>query len=178
MDLYFIAILPPEDIRQQIKGFKLEMAEKYGARHALKLPAHITLQSPFKLPEAQEEYLDNSLKNFAEGESAFDLWLNNFGRFPPRVLFVDVENKEPVIELQERLRQHLAKDFQMTDQDNSFHPHLTIATRDLQQKLFSAAWEEVKNRKYRAAFKVNHLTLMKHNGKEWEINSSFQLLKR
>ncbi|UJH91222.1 hypothetical protein LZ575_21950 [Antarcticibacterium sp. 1MA-6-2] len=61
MKLYFIAILPPEDIRRQIKDFKMEIALKYGAKHALKLPAHITLKSPFKILELQEKNLIDNL---------------------------------------------------------------------------------------------------------------------
>lgn len=174
MKLYFIAILPPEDIREKIKGFKLEMAEKFGASHALKLPAHITLKSPFKLPEGQEENLVNHLQRFVEGKIAFHLQLHNFGSFPPRVLFVDVENKKPVIDLYGSLQQHLAPSFPIADQDNQFHPHLTIATRDLQRKIFPKAWEEFKNREYTASFEVNAISLMKHNGKNWDIYSNFR----
>lgn len=178
MELYFIAILPPEDIREQIKGFKLEVAEKFGARHALKLPAHITLQSPFKLPEAQEKDLVNHLQNFVEGKVAFNLHLNNFGSFPPRVLFVDVGNKKPVIDLHESLQQHLSPFFPMADEHKRFHPHLTVATRDLQRKAFPKAWEEFKNRKYQASFEVKTIVLMKHNGKNWDITAEFKFSTR
>ncbi|MBI6116478.1 2'-5' RNA ligase family protein [Salegentibacter maritimus] len=66
MPLYFIAIMLPEEISMRIKSLKLEIAEKYEAKHALKLPAHITLQIPFKIPETEEEKLIEALQGFAE----------------------------------------------------------------------------------------------------------------
>ena len=81
MALYFLAIIPSEEISKRIKSLKLEIAEKYKAKHALKLPAHITLQIPFKIPETEEKKLIASLKSFAENQESFPLNLKDFGRF-------------------------------------------------------------------------------------------------
>lgn len=175
MKLYFLAILPPENILEEIKHFKLEIAEKYAAKHALKLPAHITIKRPFKMNEVQEKDLVNSLNKFAVEKVPFEVKLKDFSSFPPRVIFVEVENKKPVVEFYNYLQQHLESNPQLKDQDEHFHPHLTVATRDLQIGKFSKAWEEFRNKKYRAAFKVDKFSLMKHNGKQWEIAENFFL---
>ena len=68
--LYFFALIPPKEVEGQIKRFKEEMKEKFAAKHALKLPAHITIQPPFRILEEKEKELLDALQNFAVGESA------------------------------------------------------------------------------------------------------------
>ena len=46
--LYFIGILPPEDIKKKITDIKHVVARKFGSKHALNSPPHITLRMPFK----------------------------------------------------------------------------------------------------------------------------------
>ena len=70
MPLYFLAVIPSEEINKRIKSLKLEIAEKYEAKHALKLPAHITLQIPFKIPETEEGKLIDSLKTLLKSKKA------------------------------------------------------------------------------------------------------------
>jgi 2'-5' RNA ligase len=41
--LYFIALLPPAGLRADIETLKEEMHRRFGARHALKAPAHLTI---------------------------------------------------------------------------------------------------------------------------------------
>ena len=64
-NLYFIAIVPNLSVRGLIKALKEEMKERFNAKHALKSPAHITLQMPFKRSQDFEVTLVNTLKAFA-----------------------------------------------------------------------------------------------------------------
>lgn len=175
MKLYFIATLPNPEIRERIKELKLEVKEKYGVKHALKLPAHITVQIPFKFPEAQEPQLLEKLQSFAAGQKPFQVRLNGFGSFPPRVIFIKVENQEPVIQLHKDLQQVTEEVTGSKDSHKSFsmHPHLTIATRDLDKETYKEAWPEFKNRDFKASFSVERIVLFRHNGKLWEICREF-----
>ncbi|MBK5277935.1 MAG: 2'-5' RNA ligase family protein, partial [Bacteroidia bacterium] len=58
--------------------------------------------------------------------------------------------------------------------DMPFHPHLTLAFRDLKKPMFEKAWEEFKSKEYSESFAAKHFTLLKHNGKVWESLKDFE----
>lgn len=171
MSLYFIALIPPENIKEEIKSFKEEVREKFNVKHALKLPAHITMQRPFKMPDAIEEELKIFLDNFSKTQQAFEIEISGFGEFDQRAIFAEVINNQPVIDLFDRLQEGIAPFVHAKDKQHSIHPHLTIATRDLGRQDFPQVWEDFKVRKYEANYKAESLFLLKHNGKLWEIIS-------
>lgn len=178
MSLYFLAFIPPEIIQQEVKILKEEIRLKYAAKHALKLPAHITLLPPLKLSGEDKVPFLEKLSNFSETEQTLEINLNGFGGFPPRVIFIDVSNKEPVRAFHQRLQDVLSKvpNFPQIEK-RPLHPHITLATRDLNKDHFRMAWQDFKERKYRASFKACSLTLLRHNGRVWEIHSEFNLGK-
>jgi 2'-5' RNA ligase len=176
MSLYFLAFIPSEKIKQEVKIFKEEIRLKYAAKHALKLPAHITLQPPFKLNEEDKSYLLEALTNFSKKENPLKINLVGFGSFPPRVIFIDVEHKQAIIEFHHRLQEALLKvpNFQVKEK-RQLHPHITLATRDLKEDHFRKAWRNFKERDYTAHFTAGSLYLFRHNGKTWEVHCEFAL---
>jgi 2'-5' RNA ligase len=56
-----------------------------------------------------------------------------------------------------------------------FHPHLTVAFRDLKKPNYQLAWEEFKSKNFQAEFIADKITLLKHTGKVWEIHQEFDL---
>lgn len=176
-NLYFIALVPGEQLRDRVKQLKYEMRDRYGAKHALKAPAHITLQMPFRKEEGFEKQLIKELKNFAETQNPFNIELSGFDCFEPRVIFIKIADHEPIQSLYSNLRNHLIEklDFEPAKLKSEIHPHMTIATRDLKENSFYEAWEEFKSRPFEAQFQANSITLLKHNGKHWEIYKEFLL---
>lgn len=175
MKLYFIAILPDLQLRARIEAFKKEIREGYGAKRALRLPAHITLHIPFKFVEDNESLLINQLEIFAKGQNPFEIGLNGFDSFPPRVIFVKIENAPPIIMLHDKLQETMT-DFLTTHKQqkaDSFHPHITIASRDLTKEAFKKTWAEFKERPFKASFHAESLVLFKHNGKTWDQHKEF-----
>lgn len=175
MNLYFLALLPHPELREEIRNLKEEMKVRFNAGHALKSPAHITLQMPFKRSADDEPQLISALENFAVGQSSFSIFLSGFDHFSPRVIFVKVENPQPIIELHTKLNQVLIHqmNFQENNLSKEVHPHLTIATRDLHKAAFHQAWPEFQKRKFEASFQAKSLFLLKHNGKYWDIYREF-----
>lgn len=169
-DLFFIGVLPPVEIGKKIDLFKVEMSERYQAKHALKLPAHITLQIPFRIMREQENDLISCLGSFAEGECPFEVKLSGFGCFSPRVIYVKIADPEPWVKIQKGLQKILGKTFPEIglESKSSFHPHVTIASRDLDKKKFPKAWQDFKERKFNQNFFVGSFWLFKHNGKSWD----------
>lgn len=173
--LYFIALVPEPEIRDQVRDLKEEMKERFGAKHALKSPAHITLQKPFRRPEDMEAEIVQELEKLASKQQPFTVPLKDFGAFPPRVIFVKAENHDPVQQLHENLKKVLSDQFDFTPKEiqTEVHPHMTIATRDLSKSAFHKAWPKFEQRAYEAAFHVKSLFLLKHNSKSWDIYKEF-----
>lgn len=173
-DLYFVAIVPPSAIKEEVLEMKLELKKKFALTHALKLPGHITLVPPVRLKKEQKKLFLNGLEQVAQKHSQFPVELDNFGHFGKRVVFIKVVDN---LTLQLLYRDLLEKpvDYLPQDMSRSFHPHVTLASRDLTSKKFPEVWEEFKNRKYHNSFPAAALTLFRHNGKSWDIFDNFSL---
>jgi 2'-5' RNA ligase len=173
--LYFIAILPPENLRAQVRELKLEMKRRFSAGHALKSPAHITLQMPFRLEADREAELCRVLDLFARPKSAFSVRIQGFDCFPPRVIFIRVVEHPPFIPLQRSLKTVLIESgiIPQPPEEYPFHPHMTIATRDLSPEAFKRAWPEYRDRAFTAEFQIGSIFLLKHNGSHWEVFRQF-----
>lgn len=167
--LYFIALLPDSTIYQEVMTFKEEVASSFGSKAALRSPPHITLHMPFKWKEGKEDVLRQMLRNFSFNYP-YDVALNGFGAFPPKVIFVDVVQNETLNLFQKQLAQHIRTQlniFNSDYKDRPFHPHMTIAFRDLKKARFKEAWNHFDDIGYKATFQVKGFHLLKHDGKRW-----------
>lgn len=173
--LYFIALVPNREIREQVKKLKEAFRTDYGAGHALKSPAHITLQMPFKRNEDREKLLIESLAEFASYQRGFTIDLDGFGCFEPRVIYLKVTGDKPIQKLHRDLKAMLVENVGFTPDElaTKIHPHVTLATRDLSETTFYTAWPAYENRKFEATFPVSSIFLLKHNGKSWDIFREF-----
>ncbi|MGB5435639.1 MAG: 2'-5' RNA ligase family protein [Maribacter sp.] len=175
INLYFIALIPHLALREQVKALKKELKERFNASKALRSPAHITLQMPFKRSTQDEPYLIDTLQEFAMVQNKFLVRLAGFDCFSPKVIFVKVLDHKPIISVHTQLRQVLTDkmEFKENELTQNIHPHMTIATRDLSVEAFGKAWGEFEKREFEASFLAQSLFLLKHNGKFWEIYREF-----
>lgn len=173
--LYFIALIPGGELRERVRTVKERMKVLYTASHALKSPAHITLQMPFKRHSGDEPRMEEALRKFAAAEKAFEVSLDGFGAFVPRVIYIKITEPGPVRELHSRLKAMLLSElgFSPSELMKDVQPHITVATRDLTKTAFSQAWPEIMNEEFRATFTACSIFLLKHNGKYWEIFREF-----
>ena len=175
-NLYFIALVPGEELREKVRMIKERIRAEYNAGHALKSPAHITLQMPFKRSGADEQTIIDTLSLFAAGEAAFDIHLDGFGCFAPRVIFIRLSNPEPVIGLHRRLKPLLLDSLGFAESEimKSVQPHMTVATRDLTKQAFAEAWPAYQDKAFTGSFSVGSLFIMKHNGRHWDVFREFE----
>ena len=174
---YFIAIVIPEPYQTDIMAFKQLIADKYNSKAALRSPAHITLHMPFEWKEEKENILIETLQRFSYKQD-FIIELQNFSCFAPRVIFIDVIMNEQLNQLQIDLVSYVKKNlrlFNQADDMRGFHPHVTIAFRDLRKEKFHEAFTCFKTQKYQTSFKANSFCLLKHTGKEWKVYKEFSL---
>jgi len=169
--MYFVALVAPEEIDRQILKWKNFFKENYGCTVALKSPAHITLIPPFWMNEGLEKDLIKSIDEFSTAKNKFEITLKDFAAFKPRVIYVDVLKNELLNGLHKSLSDFIYKQnkFPIKKEDRSFHPHVTLATRDLYKKAFYEAWEIFSVRKYEALWLVKGISLLRHNKKNWDV---------
>jgi 2'-5' RNA ligase len=167
---YFIAVIPPPPVFEEVLRLKNYFREKYDSRAAFNAPPHITLHAPFLWDKQKEHLMISSLAEFSITQKSITLALSNFSAFPPRVIFIDVSNNVRLRQLQLdlcRFCEETLNVYSATSKHRSFHPHLTLAFRDLKRLQFNQAWEEFRTRTFSASFVVDKITLLSHNGKMW-----------
>lgn len=176
--LYFIAVLPTSPILEEIDDLKHYFKDQYQSKASLNSPPHITLHMPFEWKEEKEARLINTLTAFSKNQTSLVLQLENFGCFEPRVIFINVI-KNPLLDLlQKELHQVFKKELNLFNaqyRDLPFHPHVTLAFRDLKKAMFYKAWEEFREKKFEHKLKVDRINLLKHDGKVWQVHAEFLL---
>lgn len=175
MDLYFIALVPHREPGEKVRRIKERMKAEHGASHALKSPAHITLQMPFKRSSEDETLISETLRIFVAGEKSFRVDLDGFGAFAPRVIFIKISEPEPVRALHSRLKKVLMTELHFSPSEimMDVQPHITVATRDLAKEAFNKAWPTLQKEEFKASFDVHSVFLLKHNGRNWDILEEF-----
>jgi 2'-5' RNA ligase len=169
---YFLAIVPPEPILSEAQAWKEHFKEVYNSKASFNSPPHITLHMPFRWKAKKEKLLTDTLTSFASSVKPFDLELKDFGAFPPRVVFLNVVDNNDLITLQKNLERFCKKEFQLFNAnrlDQPYHPHLTLAFRDLKEEMYTKAWEEFSEKKYRQSFLCNSICILKHDGVKWRV---------
>jgi 2'-5' RNA ligase len=170
--LYFIALLPPEPYLSDVFHLKQEMAERFQSKASLNSPAHITLHMPFKFPEKKEQIILEAVSQVVERHSQFPICQRGFGAFEPRVIFVNVELSQQLRDLQKDVLSNMRRQCKIENSDYKnmgFHPHMTIAFRDLKKSVFSEAWTAFQHKEIEMNWQANEICLLKHDGKKWEV---------
>ncbi|MCB0531497.1 MAG: 2'-5' RNA ligase family protein [Lewinellaceae bacterium] len=172
--LFFIALLPDTGLQSEVTAFKQYCARHFGASHALKSPPHITMVSPFRWQIDRLPVLAEALAEFSGQQTAFEIELRDFGCFAPRVLFVDMVKNPNLEVLESKLALALEEKTGLKRKSgHGFHPHMTIAHRDLQERYFREAWAYFSKLEFRRSFQAKALTLLRHTGGKWGIETTF-----
>ncbi|MTI41981.1 2'-5' RNA ligase family protein [Fulvivirga lutimaris] len=175
-NLYFLAVIPPEPILSECQAHKDHFFEKYNSKASLNSPPHVTVHMPFKLKEVKEPQLIDEVDNTIANIEPFQLQLNGYDHFGQRVIYVMVEDSEPLLNLFLEIRKMMKVNFNIFNADyknRGFNPHITLAFRDLKREAFKQAWPEFENATYKKSFDVSSLGLLKHDGKKWQVLKAF-----
>lgn len=168
--MYFIAVVLPVPLDEKVQALKQWMKEAYGCKVGLKSPAHITIVPPFWLNEEKESRLRSDIEAVAGTVPDFLLTTDNFSAFRPRTIFVALANNEQLNAVKSAADNFFRhSDYKIKIDARPFHPHITIATRDLLKRDFAEAWPHFEHREFRETCKANGLSLLKHNGQKWDV---------
>jgi 2'-5' RNA ligase len=175
---FFVALLPPELIQDQVRQIQSDFEFRYSTKATLKAPPHITLIPPFELSKDRIEPLQIELEKFAKTRSPFMINLSGFAAFPPRVIYLDVVPNSVLPNLYVDMAATLVNTLSIIDPYASrpFVPHMTVAFRDLTPDNFELAWAEFRDRKINFEFEATNLALLEHDGQKWNVLSNFAFL--
>lgn len=165
-ELYFIGILPPEDILTEIEKFKKICMKKFNSKHALRLPAHITLIPPFYSNKQKILSLKHVLKEVLRKTTPVKL--NGFSYFDKRVIYIDVQKNKNLFNLKKHIADKVLIKHKVKTADSNFIPHITIASKDLTEENFILSREYFKNIEYKRSFKVKNIVIFKLEDSGWK----------
>ncbi len=173
-NLYFFAILPPYAISAELNEFKSEFAQKYQSLKALKSPPHITVIPPFFANDNFEKSIETKVHEFVKRCPHITINLNGFGQFNHKVIFVELE-KNPELEVFYTAFSAFFTGFgfEITALSKFFHPHVTVAFRDLSSENFKKSWPLFENREYKNSFSAVSIHLLKHRDEQWQVVKEF-----
>ncbi len=171
---YFLAILPPEEVQSKVMEVKESFRDAFNSKAALRSPAHITLHMPFIWKERNESRLIDLLARANKTEK-FTLQLNGYGAFAPRSIFIKNDFSQPLIDFQKALVAYTKRELNLFNatHNKGFHPHMTVAFRDLKKDQFELAWNEFENKGFQTQFDVDSFWLLKYDGKKWRGYKEF-----
>lgn len=141
-NLYFIAIIPSKEVCDEITVFKLDLANSYGSKAALKVIPHITLKAPFKLPVSGHSLLQEWFQKLYINADPFQIELKNFGAFNNKnhpVIYLDPIMNVSLYSLQKEVIRSFRISYPelgVMDIELKFKPHVTVAYRDLEPDKF------------------------------------------
>jgi 2'-5' RNA ligase len=180
IEKYFLAIVPTGEIQESATSLKLLLKEQMNIKYALKSPAHITLKMPFSYNEAKEDYLIEKLRTFLSGKENFKIQVKGTGTFGKRVIFWKIEADSKLYELQESVKSFCKRELNLVYElsDRNFHPHMTIAFKDVKERDFDQVKAIVTDRSINLPFQVFSVELLKRIDRSWEVTYSFPLLPK
>jgi 2'-5' RNA ligase len=161
---YLLIVQPHEDLYNRIMAIKQSFAETYDCPAASYTKPHITLVK-FTQYDMAEQRIIHKLQVLAAANAPFAVELNGFGSFPTHTVYLNIQSKNPILDLIKDLKQaqHLLK----TDKEHKPHfmtePHISIA-RKLLPWQFEKSWLEYSHTPFTGKFIASELLLLKKKG--------------
>ncbi len=174
-NLYFIALIPPDGVAGEVTGFKNDLADNFNSSRALRTMPHITLKAPFKLASREHNTLLNWFNGIRPMAESFVVELEDFGSFPNKdnpVIYVKPIMTPALERLQKSIMtafEHAYPNISIPYTERNFHPHMTIAFRDLTPEQYERAMDIYQHKKYSAAFRADKFYLLQHDGEQWKV---------
>ena len=180
-NLYFIALIPGRELREKISAVKHDFAARFKSKTALRVYPHITIKAPFKCKGSAHTELVNWFNGLRINQKAFTITLKDYGAFAHKkspVIFINPVANDGLKYLQKELTASFSSLFpgDVHAVDINFHPHITVAYRDLDASMFELAWSEYKQKKFNETFDVSAFYLLQHDTKQWNIIATQNLL--
>jgi 2'-5' RNA ligase len=171
MQKYFLAIMPEGEFQDRLTKLKLEIKDRFQAKFALKSPAHITVKMPFVYNEAKEEKLIEKLSGFVGNYEPMQLKISGVRTFGKRVIYLGVDAGQDLFDFQRELKTFCKRELNLVDElsDRNFHPHMTIAFKDIKIHQFQNIMNLVNDRNFREEISVSSIVVLKKEIGCWQV---------
>ncbi len=179
-DRYFIAWIPSYRVKSKIQNLKALLQIKFGINKSMNAPPHLTLIKPFELGQNELEHLQHVLCTFCKLQDPFEFKMQGLGSFGQHVLYVHLDQTDALLKFREALRlvlketTHLSEDTLHPD----FHPHITLATKDLKPSLFSPVWAFLLQKIISEKCTLANICLLHYQNNQWQVIRKFNLKKQ
>ena len=176
LNLKLIAILLPQPISAHVKSEQQFLADHFGPRHALRTPPHITLIPPLEVNDEDIKKIVSIGKEIATQTQCFKLELNGYGAFKPRVVFIKLIENIMLNNLYQLWRKNIeqqAPHLLERYPDRSYHPHLTLAHRDVTPQQFDNIWKWYKVKSFESVIEITGCWMLKHSSSGWAKEQEF-----
>ena len=127
---------------------------------------------PFRLSRKRESEIIEHLNEFSKSIAGFTIELKNFSAFKPRVIFISIPQNENLHQLYLNINVYFENKMGIISErrkGRKYTPHMTVAFSDLSREMFYKAWSQYRDRKLHFKFDLQNISLLRHNGKNWEI---------
>jgi 2'-5' RNA ligase len=96
---------------------------------------------------------------------------HNFSAFKPRTIFIAPEPNDELNNIKKAMDDFFKNNsfYNIKIETKPFHPHITIATRDLYKKSFHEIWPWFAEKKFIEEWTVEGISLLRHNKKNWDV---------
>jgi 2'-5' RNA ligase len=171
---YFVAQLLSGKVKEFQENLERQIFQQFNIKPLhWRIPPHLTLKAPFDWPEEKEEVVKQALKEKAEKSTIIPIELSGFGHFGRRTIFIKAkyppELKMSIKKMRNRLRR---EEIEITKSDRKLNLHSSVA-RFLELDQFYQIWHFVRQFKIKEVIEYNHFTLLKHDGKKWQLSEQF-----
>lgn len=175
----FIGILTPPDLTAAVEEARGWMKKSWGCRSGMKTPPHITLIPPFPQLPGTPEPEENDLTNFVRGLNTelrdshrlpLEIALEGVGHFGPRTLFFSVKPTPALVNLQSAMEARIRERWPDLLGKNTFHPHLTVANRDIPPEALAPSLEWLGKRAPSRQFPCSRVTLFLWKEEQWKVH--------
>lgn len=176
--LKLIAIVVPEPVYSYARAEQEYIAQTWGPRQSLRNPPHITLIPPLQLLPDEVSKLQDIAHEMASTNFSFELKVNGFESFPPRVIFIKPNFPKELNLLYLRMRNAIRASIPNALNrfpDESFHPHITIAYKDVKPEQFKSMWKYYRNKKVRFTVSIDRFCMLDNRDGQWVIEAQYPL---
>ena len=177
-ELKLIAIVLPEPLFSVVREQQHYIAENWKSMHALRTPPHITIIPPLALTPVEIIKLQEMAREIASKCNPFRLSVNEYGAFKPRVIFMKPDVPPGLSYLFKNWRDALLKTIPHVLEkypDRPYHPHITLAHRDVDRQRFDEMWKYFKNKKIEMSIEINQCCILTHSKEGWQIETTYFL---
>ena len=174
--LKLIAILLPKDISDAVKREQQYIADHWGPSHALRTPPHITIIPPLAVNANSFNAIKRIGVEIASQCKPFTIRLHGFGAFKPRVVYINPIIPPDMQQLHRGWRDAIEAEMpQLLDRypDRPYHPHLTLAHRDVYPDQFQSIWRHYHDKPFDTSFEVSSCWILHHGRNGWEPEIEF-----